>query len=146
MSLLNLPSLPQEDWSSWYGEYCYKKRSVILHRDGCSLLWVLSIQACKVFYTDCFRFVTLNAIQTSLPLTTTEALSLLEYTWMSSTPSLEKEAIIIYISGASPLVSKIGNPRKFGYEVTERNVLRPYILLGRVRGIKVSPAISVVLN
>lgn len=41
---------------------------------------------------------------------------------MSSTPSLEKEAIIIYISGASPLVSKIGNPRKFGYEVTERNV------------------------
>ena len=54
---------------------------------------------------------------------------------MSSTPSLEKEAIIIYISGASPLVSKIGNPGKFGYEVTERNVLRPYILLGRARGI-----------
>ena len=54
---------------------------------------------------------------------------------MSSKPSLEKEAIIMYISGASPLVSKIGNPRKFGYEVTERNVLRPYILLGRARGI-----------
>ena len=90
--------------------------------------------------------MTLNAIQTSLPLTTTEALSLLEYTWMSSTPSLEKEAIIIYISGASPLVSKIGNPIKFGYEVTERNVLRPYILLGRARGIEVSPAISAVLN
>ena len=54
-----------------------------------------------MFYSDCFRYVTLSAIQTSLPLTTTEALSLLEYTCMSNKPSLEREAIIMYISGAS---------------------------------------------